>query len=297
MCFKNALERLTNAKIHFDVPMKKHTSFGVGGCARYYAEIDSLFSLNLLISLAKDYKVKYKVIGNGTNILVSDLGYDGVIIDIKNLDDVYFKRNDVRAMAGAKLEKLIHFALDNRLAGLEALSGIPATVGGAIVMNAGAFSHNISDYLLTVETLYNGKIKVYSKEECKFAYRKSRFLNKKEVVTCATFSLPQGDREIIQAGIKTYTDLRRTIQPLGRSCGSVFKNPKPFTAGNLIDRAGLKGYKVGGASVSTLHANFIITSSKAKALDVYCLIEQIKQKVKDVFGIQLEQEVECIGEF
>ena len=297
MCFKNALEKLTNAKISFNVPMKKHTSFGVGGCARYYAEIDSLYSLNLLISLAKEYKVKYKIIGNGTNILVSDLGYDGVIIDIKNLNDIYFKKNDVRAMAGAKLDKLIRFALDNRLSGLEALSGIPATVGGAIVMNAGAFSHNISDYLLTVETLYNGKIKAYTKEECKFSYRHSRFLNKKEVVTCATFSLPQGDREIIQAGIKSYTDLRKSIQPIGRSCGSVFKNPKPFTAGTLIDRAGLKGYKVGGAMVSTQHANFIITSSKAKALDVYCLIEQIKQKVKDAFGIELATEVECIGEF
>lgn len=297
MCFKNALQELTNAKIYFDMPMKKHTSFKVGGCARYYAEIDSLFSLNLLISLAKQYHVKYKIIGNGTNILVSDLGFDGIIVDVKKLNDVFFKQDDVRAMAGAKLDKLIHFALDNRLSGLEALSGIPATIGGAIVMNAGAFGHNISDYVVTVETLNNGKIKVYNKEDCKFGYRTSRFLKHNEIVTSATFSLPLGEREVIQAGMKSYLDLRRSLQPLGRSCGSVFKNPKPFTAGNLIDKAGMKGYCVGGASVSTQHANFIITNSRAKALDVYCLIEQIKQKVKDAFGVQLKEEVECIGEF
>ncbi len=297
MCFKSALEQLTNAKIYFDMPMKKHTSLGVGGCARYYAEIDSLFSLNTLLNLAKDYKVKYKVIGNGTNLLVSDLGYDGIIIDLKRLNDVFFKQNDVRAMAGAKLDKLIAFALNSNLTGLEALSGIPATVGGAIVMNAGAFGHNISEHLLTVETLHNGKIKIYNKNDCKFNYRTSRFFNKKEVIVSATFSLPQGQKELIQSAIKSYLDVRRSIQPLVRSCGSVFKNPKPYTAGMLIDKAGLKGYTTGGASVSKEHANFITTSSKAKAKDVYLLINEIKHKVFEAFNILLVEEVECIGEF
>lgn len=295
--FKKALLETANAKITFDEPMKKHTGYGVGGCARYYAQIDSLYSLNNLITLAKQHKVKYKVIGSGTNILVSDLGYNGLIIDTKRLSDVFFKREQVKAMAGAKLEKLLQFALDNKLSGLEALAGIPATVGGAIVMNAGAFGHNISEKIVTVETLSNGKIKVYDKSGCKFGYRTSRFLKSKEVVVSATFDLTNGDREKIYDRIKSYKDLRRLVQPSGKSCGSVFKNPKLFSAGALIEKAGLKGYSIGGAVVSEKHANFILTSSKAKARDVYQLITIIKQEVKDAFGVELIEEVECVGEF
>lgn len=297
MCFKCALEQFTNAKIYFNLPMKNRTSFGVGGCAKYYAEIDSLYSLNQIIALAKEYKIKYKVIGNGTNLLVSDLGFDGLIIDLKKLNEIFFKQKDVRVMAGAKLESLIKFCMENSLTGLEVLSGIPATVGGAIVMNAGAFGHNISDCLLTVETLKDGKIKVYDKSDCKFSYRSSRFLNKNEVVVSATFAFLEGEKEIIKSRSKNYIELRQSIQPKGRTCGSVFKNPKPFTAGCLIDKAGLKGYAVGGATVSKDHANFILTSSKAKAKDVYLLIEKIKSTVNEVFNIQLKEEVEKIGEF
>lgn len=297
MCFKNALLEYTNAKITFDEPMKKHTGYGVGGCARYYASVDSLYSLNLLINLANQYRVKYKVIGNGTNILVSDLGFDGIIIDTKGLNDVFLKRENVKAMAGASLEKLIRFNLEHKLGGLEALSGIPATVGGAIVMNAGAFGHNISDHILSVETLHNGKIKTYDKNECKFTYRKSRFTGKKEIVVSATFSFPSADREVVLSGIKSYMDIRKSLQPQGRSCGSVFTNPKPLSAGALIEKAGLKGYTLGGAKVSEKHANFILTSAKARAKDVYLLIQEIKQKVKDAFGVELIEEVECVGEF
>ena len=297
MCFKNALCEYTNAKITFDEPMKKHTGYGVGGCARYYAQVDTLYSLNLLINLAKQYRVKYKVIGNGTNLLVSDLGFDGIIIDIKRLSDVFFKREKVKAMAGASLEKLIRFNLEKKLGGLEALSGIPATIGGAIVMNAGAFGHNISDHLISVETLYNGKIKTYEKSECKFSYRSSRFLHKKEIVISATFDFPSVEREIILSSIKSYTEIRKAIQPQGRSCGSVFINPKPLYAGALIEKAGLKGFSIGGAKVSEKHANFILTLQNATAKDVYLLIQTIKQKVKDAFGVELTEEVECVGEF
>ena len=295
--FKKALFEITNAKIYLNESMRRHTGYGVGGCARYYAEVDSLYSLNCIINLAKEHRIKHKVIGNGTNVLISDLGCNGIVIDIKNLNDIFFKREQVKVMAGAKVEKLIKFALDNKLSGLEALSGIPATLGGAIVMNAGAFGHNISDYITTVETLYDGKIKVYDKNECKFGYRTSRFLGKKEVVISATFLLEQKERDAISDSIKSYLNLRHSIQPSGRSCGSVFRNPKPFSAGALIEKAGLKGYKVGGATVSNKHANFIITSSKATAKDVYVLINTIKEKVKDAFNIELFEEVECVGEF
>lgn len=297
MSFKTQLESLTHAKIYFDQPMKKHTGYGVGGCARYFVEVDSLYALNNIIGIAKEYKVKYKIVGNGTNLLVSDLGFDGLIISLKGLSDVFFKRNEVRAMAGANLDKLIKFTVDHKLTGIESLSGIPATIGGAVVMNAGAFGHNISDCLTTVETLCDGKIKVYNKNDCCFGYRKSRFLGKKEVVISATFDFNEGCREKILNSIKTYSDIRKSMQPTGRSCGSVFKNLPNKSAGMLIEKAGLKGYCIGGAKVSEKHANFIIADAKCKAKDVYLLIAYVKEKVKAIFGEHIKEEIEYVGEF
>ena len=297
MSFKKALDGLTHARIFFDQPMKKLTGYGLGGCARYYAEVDSLYALNDLITQAKQYRIKYKVIGNGTNLLFSDLGYDGLVISIKGLSDVFFKREQVRAMAGARLDKLIKFTIDHKFTGLEALSGIPATVGGAIVMNAGAFGHNISDCIVSIETLRDGKIKVYDKNQAEFGYRTSRFLGKKEVVISANFFFQEGDREKIALSTKNYLEIRKKMHPTGKSCGSVFKNPKPQTAGALIDSAGLKGYNIGGATVSDKHANFILVDPKARAKDVYLLIQHVKKTVKEKFNIDLVEEIEYVGEF
>ena len=297
MRLKKELENFTLAKIYFDEPMSKRTSLGVGGKAKYFAEVDSLHGLNSLITLANDYGAKVKILGNGTNVLVSDKGFDGLIISTKKLSDVFFKREEIRAMAGAGLDKLARFARDNRLSGLETLVGIPATVGGAVVMNAGAFGHNISDHITTVETLCQGKIKIYDKEECKFNYRKSRFLGKNEVVISACFLLKEIDKSLILAREKSYQEVRNAMQPLGKSCGSVFKNPKPYTAGQLIDKAGLKGVSLGGATVSEKHGNFITTKSRTTASDVYALINIIKDKIKGEFGIILEEEVEFVGDF
>ena len=297
MGFKNQLENFTHAKIYFDEPMNKRTALGVGGKALYFAEVDSLYGLNLLVSLAKEHRVKVKILGNGTNVLVSEKGFDGLIISIKRLSDVFFKREEVRAMAGATLDKLVRFARDNGLSGLEALSGIPATVGGAVVMNAGAFGHNISDRITTVETLENGKIKVYDKSDCKFGYRTSRFFGKKEIIISACFSLLPEEKQIILAREKSYKEVRNAIQPMGKSCGSVFKNPKPYTAGELIDRAGLKGFTIGCVTVSNKHGNFITTKPRATANDVYVLIQIIKDKIKSEFNVLLEEEVEFVGDF
>ena len=297
MGFKDELLEFTHAKIRFNEPMKRHTALGVGGKAKYFAEVDSLYGLNLLTTLAQKHRVKYKVIGNGTNVLVSDNGYEGIIICLKKLSDVFFKRDEVRAMAGANLDKLIKFTLDHRLTGLEALSGIPATVGGAVVMNAGAFGHNISDRITTVETLCGGKIKIYDKEDCKFSYRKSRFLGKKETVVSASFKLDGCERDAVMNNIKKYRERRKNVQPTGKSCGSVFKNPTKYSAGALIDKAGLKGYALGGAKVSDRHGNFILTDSRATASDVYALIQYIKEEIFSIFGVRLSEEVEYIGEF
>ncbi len=292
-----SLPNYTHAKVSFDEPMKKHTSYGVGGSAKCFVQIDSLYTLREVVSFAKENKITYKVLGNGTNVLVSDNGYDGIIISLLKLSDVFFVRDEIHAMAGVTLANIIKFAKDHRLSGLEALSGIPATLGGAIVMNAGAFGHNISDCITTVETLHNGKLKKYSKEECGFCYRSSRFLGKNEVIVSANFKLKEQDRELINSSIKSFLELRGSIQPAGKSCGSVFKNPRPETAGRLIDKAGLKAYSIGGASVSTRHGNFITTTSKATAKDVYQLIQYVKKKVKDEFEIELKEEVEFVGDF
>ncbi len=287
----------THAKISFNHSMKKHTGYGVGGSATFYAEVNTLFALNQIICLCNRYNFSYKIIGNGSNVLVSDNGYGGVIINVCGLSDVFFSKELVRAMAGASLRKLIKFCTDNSLSGLEALSGIPATVGGAVVMNAGAFGKNISDKLVYVETLWDGKINRYYKDECEFGYRTSRFLGKNEVVVSAGFEFDEAEKELIIASVEAYKDLRKSIQPAGRSCGSVFKNPVGYRAGRLIDNLGLKGYSIGGAKISTQHANFIITDGKGTATEVKNLIDHIKQKVLEKYNIELKEEIEFLGEF
>lgn len=297
MGFKDELISFPHAKIKFGEQMKKHTALGVGGEAKFFAEVSSLYGLNTISQLATEFKVPFKVIGFGTNLLVSDKGYNGLIIDVSKINDVFFKRDTVRAMAGASVEKLIKFTLLNRLSGVESLAGIPATVGGAVVMNAGAFGRNISDCIYTVETLKDGKLKIYSKDECKFGYRTSRFFGKKEIVVSASFKFEKKDKESLANSVKTYTEIRKSIQPAGRSCGSVFKNPEGNSAGLLIDRANLKGLSVGGAKVSTKHGNFILTNNRATAMDVYNLIKTVKMKIKDEFDVDLVEEVEFVGEF
>lgn len=291
------LKEITHVDARYDEQMKKHTGYGVGGKAKIFVRVDSLYTLNLVLTLIKKHKEKFRVIGNGSNILFSDNDYDGVIISLLPLNEVFFKRDKVKAMAGAKLEKLINFTYENNLTGLEALSGIPATIGGAVCMNAGAFGKNISDHIETVETLVDGKIKVYDKNECDFSYRRSRFLHKNQAIVSATFSFMEGDKLEIKERIKTYLDLRKNLLPTGKSCGSVFKNPKNVSAGRLIDLALLKGYSIGGAKISEKHGNFIITESGAKAQDVYALIKDVKSKIKDKYNIELNEEIEYIGEF
>lgn len=297
MVFAKSLLERTNAKIILDAPMKNRTTLGVGGKAKYLVEADSLYSIRETIELAREHNVDYKVIGCGSNLLISDLGYNGVIISTNRLNDVYFKINQIRALAGAKLNKLIKFATDSGLSGLESLCGIPGSVGGAIVMNAGAFGCTISDYLTEVETISNGKIKKYYKNECGFGYRKSVFRTNNEVVVSATFNLKESEKEAVKNANQSYLDLRNSLQPKGKSCGSVFINPKGKRAGELIEKAGLKGLTFGGATISQKHANFIITNDLATATDVYHLINHVKEKVKEKFSVELKEEVELLGEF
>lgn len=296
MGFTDTLELFTE-EISYNEPMKKHTAFGVGGPARYFSAVRSLYTLNTLITSAKENKIPYKVLGNGTNVLVSDKGFDGLIITTKRLKDIFLSCGEVKAMAGATLYDLMRFCVSHRMTGLEAVANIPATVGGAVVMNAGAFGHNISDCIISVETVSDGKLKKYFKHDCKFSYRKSRFTSRKETVTAVNFKFGSGEREIIEASARSYADIRKKSQPIGKTCGSVFKNPTKDFAGKLIEQAGLKGYSIGGAVVSEKHANFIVNERCAQASDIYSLIKYVKHKVKDTFGVTLKEEVEYVGEF
>jgi UDP-N-acetylmuramate dehydrogenase len=216
---------------------------------------------------------------------------------VKRINDVLFKRDEILAMAGAPLDKLIKFALVHGFGGLEALSGIPATVGGAIVMNAGAFINCISDKLTSIYALYEDKPVIIDKQDCGFSYRKSKFLNSKYTILSATFSLDFKLTLEIENNIKYFIKMRRERQPVSRSCGSVFKNTSLAPSGLLIEKCGLKGFSLGNASVSNVHANFINLKDGCTAKEVYELIKAVKNKVKEKYNILLHEEVEFLGDF
>lgn len=298
MVFIDSLSKIVDTEVEFNYPLSECSGYKVGGNAKYYIETYSLKALKEVIQAVKECKIPYKIIGNGTNVLFSDDGFDGVIICTKKLSGVFSDGKIVRAMCGANLNKLIEISASGGFTGIEELYGIPASVGGAVTMNAGAFGKNISDYISYVEVLKNGRIIKIDKADCRFAYRGSRFLRGGGIVIAADFAFPTyvGSECLIER-IKPVIERRSSLQPHGTSCGSVFKNPNGSSAGRLIDLAGLKGKSVGGATVSKIHGNFIVTEVGATAGDVYALIQYIKEKVNRIFGVRLQEEIEYVGEF
>lgn len=298
MDFLESLKISTNLRICRNEPMKNHTGYGVGGPAKYYVSVNSFNDLRTVVDFAKEFSLPLKIIGNGTNVLFSDKGFDGVIVSVKGLTGLFMKGERVFCACGVYLKKLVNFSVEQGYTGLEALSGVPATLGGAVVMNAGAFGHNISDYIVKVDVLKDGKLCTLNKDECGFRYRGSRLLDRKEIVLSAEFSLPVCDCKFeCLERVREYSIKRKFNQPTGKTCGSVFKNPDGFSAGYLIEHSGLKGFSLGGASVSHKHCNFIVSSDDATANDVASLIKIIKEKVYKKYGIVLEEEIEYIGEF
>ena len=297
MGFIDEINQRTNLQILVNQSMKQHTAYGVGGKAKFFSEAKTVHELNVASLLCEKYKIPCKIIGKGTNILFSDKGYDGLILSTKGIDEIFIKNNIIRATCGVSLKSLIDFSADKGLSGLEMLIGIPASIGGAIYMNAGAFNHEISDCVTEVESISKGKLVKRYKESCGFKYRKSIFNGNNEIIVSATFNLNEGKKESIREKIQSVISFRKTFQPIGRSLGCVFKNPEGFSAGQLIDGLNLKGYKIGGASISVKHGNFIVTDSTATATDVIELIEYIKLKVKKEYNIKLQEEIEIIGEF
>ncbi len=282
----------------FNKPLASFSGYKTGGNAFAFFEPKSLKSLCECIDFCKEYGLEYKIIGKGSNLLISDNGYKGIVISLKKLSGIeFYKGGEIRVGAGVNLSKLIDFCAINGLAGIETLAGIPASVGGATVMNAGAFLTCISDFITVVETVKNGKFYRIDKNDCNFSYRKSKFLHSKEIVVSVRFLFNKDSSSSIRAKIENYLLKRKNLQPQGRTCGSVFKNPKGYYAGELIERASLKGVRIGGAEISKKHANIIVANKNCTSQDVYKLIRLVKYEVFSKFHIKLNEEIEYLGDF
>lgn len=288
-------------KIIFDEPMKKHTSFKIGGTADYFFKATTLEELQNIIKFAKIKELPITIIGNGSNLLVTDKGIRGLVIkiDIKKLK---IEKKDEFAVievgAGNKLMALATKMKDEELSGLEGLSGIPGSVGGAIVMNAGAYGKEMKDVVLSTTCMdKNGKLYTFSNEEQEFSYRNSIFQKKDYIIIETKLKLEYGKKDEIQKRMEEYFKSRKEKQPIEYpSAGSSFKRQEGIITSKLIDDVGLKGYKIGGAQVSEKHAGFIVNYNNATATDVINLINYIKEKVYSKYGIKIEEEIKIIGE-
>lgn len=280
--------------------MNKHTTFKVGGVADVFVVPQSIEEAADIIRLLLSRNEPYIVIGNGSNILVSDKGYRGCIVCMdKGTDTISVNGTSIKAQAGAMLSKVANAAYENGFTGLEFASGIPGTVGGAMVMNAGAYGSEMKDVTVNV-TLFDaatGEVITVSAGDMEFGYRTSIVKKHPYTVLAAEFKLAAGNREEIKAQMDELAQKRREKQPLEYpSAGSTFKRPEGYFAGKLIEDAGLKGYSVGGAAVSEKHCGFVINTGGATATDVIRLMADVREKVNEKFGVFLEPEVVMIGE-
>ncbi len=287
-----------NIKHTLSEPMFKHTTFKTGGCADVFVEVKNVSELKNVISFAKKNKVPFFIIGRGSNMLVSDDGIKGAVITLAEINGISVEGNIIRCGAGASLTAVCNAARDNCLSGLEFAYGIPGTVGGAMYMNAGAYGGEMADVAKEV-TVISGKgdIITLSKEEMSLGYRSSIFRTKGYIVTEAVFELKDGKKENICEAMEELMSKRRQKQPLNfASAGSTFKRPEGHFAGALIEKNGLKGYTVGGAKVSELHAGFVINFDSATTLDILTLIRHIQKTVYLNDGVLLEPEVLIVGD-
>ena len=299
--FYNQLIQIVEEKqVLCDEPMSKHTTFRVGGPADYFVMPQSMEEVQKIVAFCKESNMPYYIIGNGSNLLVSDSGYRGVIIQIyKNMSEITVEGNQVKAQAGALLSKIGNIALEASLSGFEFAAGIPGTVGGAVVMNAGAYGGEMKDALVSATVLtQDGEILTLYNEELELGYRTSIIAKKNYVVLEAVYELQPAEKEDIRGKMDELKVQRVTKQPLEYpSAGSTFKRPEGHFAGKLIQDAGLRGFQVGGAQVSEKHCGFVINKENATAADVIELMKQVSDKVMQEFGVCLEPEVKMLGEF
>lgn len=285
-------------KVSFNVPMKKHTTFRIGGECDIFCEPKNAYELAGLIRLLNENNQSYIVFGNGSNVLVSDEGIRGVVIKIgEQMSEVSVCGEEITSGAGILLSRLSKRAMNESLSGMECISGIPGSVGGAVYMNAGAYGAEIADILQSVTYVSReGEIITLEKADLSLGYRKSVFMENGGIVTSCVLKLKKGDKEKIAQDMAEVTKKRVEKQPLELpSAGSTFKRPQGYFAGALIEECGLKGYSVGGAKVSEKHAGFVVNFDNATANDVLAVIEHVQKTVYEKFGVGLEPEVKFIG--
>lgn len=293
--------KIAKERIYYQEPMKKHTTFKIGGPAECLIKIEKVEELKEILKMVNKNNLPITVIGNGSNLLVLDKGIKGITLMIK-LEKIEIQEKnetiEITVGAGEKLGKLAQICLQKEITGLEELSGIPGTIGGAIRMNAGAHGREMKDIVKTVKCMdYQGKEKEFAKEELQFDYRTSIFKKEKYIIEEVTLVLKKGKKEEIKAKMEEYATYRKEKQPIEYpSAGSTFKRGNDFITAKLIDEAGLKGYAIGDAEVSTKHSGFVINKGKAKAKDVLELVEYIQNRIDEKFDKKIELEIEVIGE-
>lgn len=292
----------TNCTLKTQTSLSAFTSYRVGGEAEWYVSPRDLESLQASIDYAQENDLRITVLGAGSNLLVSDRGIPGLVVATRHLRSKHFNpaTGQLTVSAGEAIPALAWDAAALGWEGLEWAVGIPGTVGGTVVMNAGAHDSCVANMLVSAQVLSpDGTLATLTPEELGYTYRSSLLQGGKQIVTQATFQLqPGADPLVVTARTKEHKKHRLSTQPYSYpSCGSVFRNPKPYTAGWLIEQTGLKGYQLGGAQVAQLHANFIVNRGGAKANDIFSLIRHIQHKVQERWSIWLEPEVKMLGEF
>ena len=291
---------LGETKVLKEEPMASHTTFRIGGPADYFVLPENAEELQGVLKLCAKEQVPYFILGNGSNLLVGDKGFRGVVIQLyKNFDGIEILGTTIKARAGAMLIRVAKEAAGAGLTGLEFASGIPGTIGGAMVMNAGAYGGEMKDVVTSVLVLTKeGEIRTLTKEEMNFRYRGSVIEDEGYIVLETVMELQKGDPLVIKSRMEELLLQRRTKQPVEYpSAGSTFKRPEGYFAGKLIMDAGLRGYQVGGAKVSEKHCGFVINAGGATAADVMQLMKDVSEKVEKKFGVRLEPEVKRIGQF
>lgn len=294
------LKKISN-NVKLKEEMKLYTTFRIGGPADYFVEPESKEEVRELLLLCRREKMPYYILGNGSNLLVGDKGFRGLIIQIgKNLSQVTFSENRVvTAETGVMLSKLAIQIAEKGYTGFEFAGGIPGTLGGAVTMNAGAYGGEIKDCIVSAEVIdEEGNIFVLSKEELNLGYRTSIIQQKSYIVLAASFQFEQSEKKAVLDTIADLNQRRREKQPLNYpSAGSTFKRPEGYFAGKLIMDAGLRGYRIGGIMVSEKHCGFVVNVDNGTAKEVLMLIEEVQRRVFEQFGVHLEPEVRMIGEF
>lgn len=294
----DALCEKLNITVKIDEKMASYTSFKVGGLAKRFIEIENEKQAIAVMNLIFKENLSYFIIGNGSNILVNDYGIDAVVIKlVGDFDEIeIINETTIKCGAGVKLSNLCVFAKNNSLKGLEFAYGIPATVGGAVYMNAGAYGGEMKDVVLKTSHIKNGNLETYEKKELEFSYRHSIYNNANCLITSAILSLEKGEKSEIENKMAETMAKRKDKQPLEfPSAGSTFKRPKNYFAAALIEECGLKGTSVGGAEVSRKHSGFIINKGGATASDILELIQTVKTVVKKEKNVDLECEIKLIG--